>query len=351
MLFLSNTLSQFLGQISSLITEEFKKMKPELLIKVNRANLVEKQHFGFIIVTDKNEKIISEIGKSNETPFFLRSCAKPFQALPVITSGTFKKYNFSLEELAVCCASHVASKEHIKFIQNILNKTNLSEKHLKCGSHDPIDTELKNHLIKNDLQSKDIHNNCSGKHAGMLAVCINNGWPLDNYLDFTHPLQIEIKSIIEKYCNIANPPSSLDGCSAPVYAAPLHKIGAGFLRLFLSDKAEYIRKAYKQNPVLIGGKGRLDSSIIEASNGKLISKVGADGLCVVINPEEEKALIVKIIDADQKARSITTIECLQQLDWLNAAELNNESIKSLHDKTVKNFKDILVGEIEPVFKI
>jgi L-asparaginase II len=326
-------------------------MKSELLLKVKRANLVEREHFGFAALVDKNEKILSQIGDSYSS-FFLRSCAKPFQALPIVKSKTYEKFNFTIPELAVCCASHVASNDHIRLIKNILDRIGLDEKYLQCGVHDPIDIDTRNYLIKNELKASQIHNNCSGKHAGMLAVCVNNGWPLENYLDFDHPLQKEILSIIKYYCNLEDKiEKSMDGCSAPIYGMPLYKMGVGFLRLFLSKEANLIKKAYLEAPLLIGGKERLDSSIILASNGRLIAKVGAEGLCVVVNPEEEKALVVKILDSNITARSIVVIESLKQLGWLTSEELSGQEISKLYDLQVSNFRNFIVGEIEPVFKV
>ena len=205
-------------------------MLAHLLLKVKRAGIVEREHSGFAVVVDKNEKIISQIGENLDTSFFLRSCEKPFQALPIIRSGAYRKFEFKLEEIAVCCASHSASFEHIRVVKNILTKIGLSEEYLQCGIHYPIDIETKNYLIRQNLDSSPIYNNCSGKHAGMLAVCLNNGWDISQYLDFNHPLQKEILDIILEYCNLDNDiKSSVDGCSAPIYAMPLYKMGGGYL--------------------------------------------------------------------------------------------------------------------------
>ncbi|MDD3013503.1 MAG: asparaginase [Candidatus Gastranaerophilales bacterium] len=324
-------------------------MKSELLLKVKRGKLTEREHFGFLILVDKKEKIISQIGNCGNNSFFLRSCAKPFQALPVITEA-YNKFNFTLPELAVICSSHTASKEHLLLIESILKKIGLSEKNLQCGIHDPIDVETRNYLIKHDLKAGPVHNNCSGKHSGMLAVCRAMNWDADNYLDFDHPLQKKYIDIIKKLCNINERMEfSIDGCGAPIYGMPFYKMGFGFLKLFLSQESELIKKAFIQNPIIIGGNGRLDSEIIKVSQGRLIAKVGAEGLCIVINIKEKKALVVKIQDSNIQARSIVTIEALKQLDWLSLEELKN--INGLYDLKIKNLNNIQVGEIKPVFKI
>ena len=342
-------------------------MKAALLLKIKRSTfqnlhnhseicllekcITEREHSGFICLVDKDENILSEIGESR-TSFFLRSCAKPFQALPIITSGTYQKFGLTLEELAVCCASHTGSNKHTELVKSILDKIGLKEKDFQCGVHDPIDVDTNHNLIKHNLKPSQLHNNCSGKHAGMLGVCLQKGWPIENYLSFEHPLQKEILSVIQHYCLLDdNIKRAIDGCSAPVYAMPLYKMGAGFLKLFLSKDGELIKNAYLKHPYLIGGTGRLDSIIIKASHNRLVAKVGAEGLCIVINPHEEKALVVKILDSNIQARSIAVIECLKQLGWLSKQELSCNEISKIYDLEIKNLNNIPVGQIEPVFKL
>lgn len=320
-------------------------MKPALLIETKRDKITEKQHFGFILVVDKKENILFKIGDDENKNFWFRSAAKPLQASLIIKSGAYNKFNFTLHELAVCCASHTGTETHTKTVQSVLNKIGLKEEHLQCGIHEPLDKETREKLIKENKVSNQIHNNCSGKHAGMLAVCRANDWDIQNYLDFSHPLQKEITKSISKFCNfdINNINIGHDGCSAPVHALPHYKMGVGFLNLFLDKNYELLKKAFQENPFLIGGNKRLDSEIIKASSGKLISKVAAEGLCITVNLEQQQALIVKILDADQSARSIATIEALKQLKWLSEEEINNNEIK--------NWKNHVVGEIKPCFKL
>ncbi len=327
-------------------------MKQEILLKIKRSNLIEKKHYGFITVVNDDGSISSQIGDSINSSFFIRSCMKPFQALPILTSGAFKKFNLDLRELAVSAASHTASFEHVETVKSILNKINLSQNHLQCGIHEPIDIKTRNHLIKNDLKPSPIHNNCSGKHAGMLAVCVHNKWNLKKYLDINHPLQKEILQILKDYCELKGKiENSVDGCSTPIYGMPLHKLGLGLLKLFLSKEGQPLKKAFKDNPVLIGGEKRLDTTIIKASKGNLVSKIGADGLCVVINPDVKQALVVKVYDSSQTARSVVTLETLKQLNWLSKKECEHDDFKSLDNLTVKDLKNTAVGEIVPTFNL
>ncbi len=305
-------------------------MKPELLVEIKRGQITEKQHFGFIIAVDKNENIFFKKGDDENGKFWFRSAAKPLQASLILKSGAYNKFNLNSQELAVCCASHTGTGEHVLHVQSILHKIGLGEANLKCGVHEPIDKQTRDSIISCTYKDADfsafsqLHNNCSGKHAGMLAVCVMNNWELANYLDFDHPLQKKIKKTIAKFCNFSEDEIELerDGCSAPVHALPYIKMGVGYLNLFFDSEYAILKKAFQENPVLIGGNGRLDTEIIKATSGRLISKVGAEGLCITVNTENEQALIVKILDADPKARFLATIRTLRELGWISEKELH-----------------------------
>lgn len=322
-------------------------MKPALLIETTRNHITETQHFGFVLAVDKKENILLKIGDDKNKNFWFRSAAKPFQGSLILKSGAYDKFNLSLQELAVCCASHTGTEEHTKTVQSVLDKIGLKEADLQCGIHEPLDKKTKNSLIRKNIEPSQLHNNCSGKHSGMLAVCIANGWDTKTYLDLNHPLQQNITKTIAEFCHFdeKNINIGTDGCSAPVHALPHYKMGVGFLNLFLDKNYENIKKAFLENPFLIGGNKRLDTEIIKASSGRLISKTAAGGLCITINLEKEQALLVKSLDADMTARSIATISALKQLKWLSEKELENDGLKNLYNLKVKNLKNQPVGEI------
>ncbi|MEI8390566.1 MAG: asparaginase [bacterium] len=328
-------------------------MKPALLIETTRNNVIEKQHFGFVTVVDKKENLILKTGDDENKNFWLRSAAKPFQSSLIIETGAYDKFGFTLQELAVCCASHTGTEEHTKTVLSVLNKIGLKESHLQCGIHEPIDKKTRNSLIQKNLEPSQLHNNCSGKHAGMLAVCVANKWDIKNYLDLDHPIQKKIIKTVVKFCDFDenNINIGIDGCSAPVHALPVVKMGIGFLNLFLDKNYEKMKKSFQENPFLISGNERLDTEIIKASSGRLISKTAAGGLCITINLELEQAIIVKILDADMTARAITTIDALKQLKWLSQEEIENNELKNLYDLNVKNLKNQTVGEIIPKFSL
>jgi len=326
--------------------------KPDILLTIKRGPYTERVHSGFITLVDKDLKTSVNIGNSKDNLILLRSCAKPFQALPLLSSGAFQKYNLNLKHLAVCCGSHSGSHEHTETVKDILTRINLDEKSLKCGIHPPLDKETRHDLIKNNLLPTELHNNCSGKHAGMLAVCKNNNWDIETYLDYNHPLQLEILDLTKKLCLFSEETSgTLDGCGTPIYGFPLKNIGIGYLNLLNSTEGKFITDAFIENPVLIGGKGRLDTEIIKASNGNLFAKVGAEGLCVVVNISKKQALVVKIIDGNMQTRSIVVTESLRQLGWLSEQDLNKEGISEHSDIIIKTWNGIPVSKAEINFSL
>lgn len=329
-------------------------MKPVTLIKSIRDGLVEREHYGFILVMGQDKTIKYNIGYTDNYECFLRSCAKPFQALPVLLSKAFDFYNLSLEELAVCCASHSGSKIHTDAVYSILKKIGLDESFLLCGSHPPLDKETRDYLLKNNINLSPVYNNCSGKHAGMLAVCKKQNWDLDTYLDKEHPLQIWIRDLTIKYCELDKKyyKETLDGCGTPVGGMSLEKMSKGYLNLLLNNEAEKIIDAFRYNHLLIGGDNRLDSLIIKYSNNNLMAKVGAEGLCIVLNIDKKEVLTVKITDANMQARSIAVIESLIQLGWIDKKDIfNKEGCKKHLNLDLKTLHGEVIGEVKPVFSL
>ena len=296
-----------------------------------RDKLVEQEHFGYVVRANKS-RVIEKIGDDKNYPFYLRSCAKPLQASLLIDYEIDKKFNLSEEEIAICCASHAGEKIHISTVKKLLEKFEISEEELKCGKHSPISKTAQDELLLKGENPKSIHNNCSGKHAMMLAICKVNNWDRKSYDNLNHPLQQEIKEKIYKLCNVNSQyPITKDGCGVPIHSMPLANIVKGYLNLFCDKKYEKIKNAFLNNPYIIGGENRTDTKIISNTQG-LIAKVGAGGLCVVINTEIEEGFIVKICDANMDAREILTADLIDNLHWGHIETTHN--IKTLHGDIV-----------------
>lgn len=304
---------------------------PELLVKYVRDGLVEQSHFGFVFVSDKTH-IIDRTGEPNGYPFYLRSCAKPLQASLIIDYGMDIKYDMTEEEIALCCASHAGEDIHVQTAVNMLKKIGLDESYLKCGFHKPISKTEQEKLLLEGKKENIFQNNCVGKHIMMLALCKMNNWDLASYDEPEHPVQIAIKKRISELCELKKEyPLTKDGCGVPIMSMPLENMAKGYLNLFCNPRYEKIKLAFLNFPYIIGGENRLDTKIIENSD-KLIAKVGAGGLCIVVNTDTVEALVVKICDCDMKARELVVLDSLKNLHWADIQADN--SIKTLHGEQI-----------------
>lgn len=301
---------------------------PQRLVKHFRGELTAQEHLGFVVGTDFS------FGETFDYPFYLRSCAKPLQASLIIDEGL----DFTSEEIAICCASHAGEDCHVELAKRLLNKVGIDESKLRCGIHAPISKTANENLIRNGLEPTVFHNNCVGKHIMMLAICKKNGWDIDTYDQLEHPVQQLIKNKIYDLCEIEEDyPVTKDGCGVPIFSMPLKNMLKGYLHLFTSTKYEKIKNAFIENPYIIGGENRLDTKIMQNSN-KLVAKVGAGGLCIVVNLELADGLVVKILDCDMQAREISTLSMIKKLNWANIPY--DTDIKTLHGDVVGLMKFI-----------
>ena len=291
---------------------------PQRLVKYFRDGLVEQEHLGFVVSSG------FEFGETFGYPFYLRSCAKPIQASLILDYDL----DFTEEEIAICCASHAGEKCHVELAKHLLNKIGVDESKLRCGIHKPISKTALEEMIKNGEEPSIFQNNCVGKHIMMLAICKKNGWDLDTYDQLEHPLQQEIKNRIYDFCEIEEDyPITKDGCGVPICSMPLENMLKGYLNLFTSEKYKKIRNAFRNHPYIIGGEDRLDTKIMQDSDN-LVAKVGAGGLCIVVNLEEADGILIKILDCDMQAREITTLSMLKKMNWANIPF--DHEVKTLH---------------------
>lgn len=329
---------------------------PVKILEYLRDKLIEQEHFGFLVKISSNGSVF-KVGDDRSYPFYLRSCAKPLQASLLIDFGLDKFYNMTSEEIALCCASHAGESCHVNIVKGFLGKIGFDESYLKCGLHKPLSKTEQNKLILSGEKESILQNNCSGKHTMMLAICKKMGWGVNDYDEQGHPLQIAIKNKIYELCNCeCDYPVTKDGCGVPIHAMPLENMVKGYLNLFLSEKYSKIRDAFIQNPYLIGGEDRLDTAIITAAftsplTSHLIAKVGAGGLCIVINLKQREGLIIKVMDSDMKARAICAIDALKQLGWLDKKMLENDLIKAQNKTDILTLHGEKIGQAITTFKI
>ena len=296
-------------------------------IQYVRDGLIESVHVGYVSLSENfsSEKFIDI---NYNQPYYLRSCAKPLQASLLID------YNVMLndKELALCCGSHAGEECHVEIAKNMINKLGLNQNCLKCGVHMPLSRTMQDKMHIKGEKPGQIHNNCSGKHIGFLAICKKMGWDISNYDSPSHPLQIAVKEKINSMCNVnRNYPVTTDGCGVPILSMPLSNISQGFVNL---TNYPQIINAIKTNPYIYGGENRTDTEIIQNSEN-LIAKVGAGGLCVVLNTSSKQAFALKINDSSMDARRIAVFEVINRLGWGNIP----------YDKEIRTISGKVVGEI------
>jgi len=338
----------------------------EPLVEVRRGAITESRHRGHIVVVDPDGIILRYLG-SPQNVTFLRSSAKPFQALPLLVSGAAERFGFTDKEVALACASHNGEPIHTELAASMLEKIGLGPEALKCGIHEPYSVEVAGKLRLNGEAPNVLQNNCSGKHAGMLAVAKHLGAPTETYNSAENPVQQAIADAISQFSDIAVTDMSvgIDGCAVPVFGITVKAMALAYARLIspprsfdkpTRDACERIVRVMSAYPELIGGTSdRLDTEIMRAAPGLVISKVGAEGVYTAgIKPCEEwpkgLGLALKIEDGDDRhARPTVVIETLHQLGVLKDESL--EAVARYAFFPVRNHPGEVVGEIRASFTL
>lgn len=329
----------------------------EYIAEVYRSNLVESRHRGDIAVVSPDGTLNYYSGNPNNNTY-LRSAAKPFQILPVINSGAADFFNFTKQEIAVMSASHNGEPKHIKTVREILDKIDVDEAKLNCGIHDPYYKKAAHKLYLEGNKASEIHNNCSGKHAALLALCKFNDWDLDDYLNKDHPVQKLMLRTISEVVDMEKENIYLgeDGCGVVVFGLPVEKMAYGFARLanpeYLPNRykeaAVRITKSIKDHPDMIAGTERFNTDLIDVLGDKLTGKMGAEGVfCLGIY--DGPGVSIKVEDGNSRAVPPVTIDILKHLEYISEEEL--QKLKKHEKPVVKNHHDHKVGYIKSIINL
>jgi len=345
------------------------------ILELTRGRVVEAVHFGSIAVVDSTGKLLHSCGDPNMVAF-LRSSAKPFQAIPFVERGGAEHFNFTQKELAISCASHETAQIHLDTVKAMQEKIGIREENLQCGAHLPGDAVMLKMVIQQGIAPTPNFNNCSGKHTAMLAHAKMRGLPLENYLDLAHPIQQDILAALSEMCGIEKEKIELgiDGCSAPNFALPLVNAALGMARLCdprgLSDAraaaCKKITTAMTTHPEMVSSYGEFDCELMKAGAGKIVTKRGAEGFQIIglmpgVYGEHGVGIAFKVTDGDAsrmddelvsrtRVRPAVVLEILRQLK-----ALNEDQLKSLAGfgpaKQLKNHRGLVTGESHPVFDL
>lgn len=337
-----------------------------VLVEVWRGPIIESLHRGHLIAVDSEGKTIAQLGDAQAVTF-IRSSGKPFQAIPLVASGAADRFGLTEKEIAIACGSHSGEAVHVETTQSILRKIGLDAEALKCGVHEPFSTEVARELVKNQRSPNVLQNNCSGKHAGMLALAKHLGAPTESYNTPRNPVQQQILRAVSQFSDIPEKEIAIgiDGCAVPVFGLSVRAMALMYARLVdppahfdPSVKAASIRivQAMISYPEMVGGtKDRLDTELIRAAGGRLISKIGAEGVYTVgVIPCDKWpkgiGLALKIEDGDDKrARPPAVIEALRQLRVLQDADIS--SLAPYVPTPITNRRGERVGEARAAFSL
>ena len=323
-------------------------MKKNVRCIVTRGKLQESEHLIHCLVINENEKIIFKSGNIN-TPYCLRSTLKPFQCAASLHLKTDEKFKFTNKEVAITCASHHGEIKHIKTIKSILHKLNLNASDLECGFHFPLNKKNKTRLYANKLKKTNIYNNCSGKHAGLLALIINMGLNTKNYIDHKHPIHKYINDYIQNHANQKANCFSTDGCSLPTPFYSLRVLAKLYMKLMVSEKKSILYKvktSMMQYPEMISGKKGFDTFFMNQFPYKAISKGGAEGMQALALHTKKYgniSLALKVSDGNHRGNYISCIKILKYIDAIN--QNDEKSLLNFINEKQTNLNNIEIGNL------
>ncbi|MFE4107297.1 asparaginase [Almyronema epifaneia] len=315
------------------MTKAKRTQTAEIKVQLLREGIPESIHRAQAVVCDSRGRVLSVAGNA-ETATFIRSALKPFQALSVTKTGTLERYNLSDRDLAIICSSHRGSMEQVRQVFNILWRSDVEPTLLQC----PIPEGKRSPL----------QHNCSGKHAGMLAVCQQRKWPLNTYLQRSHPLQ---QLILQQVAELLGMPAdeficAHDDCGAPTYFMQIGQMATLFAKLASGDSVdmERIVRAMTSYPALVAGQEAFDTDLMRLTEGEIVSKSGAEGIQCIGQVGSGLGLAIKVMDGAKRAKYAVAIHLLKQLGWITPTIAENLAETYL---VIGDFKRLdVMGEIE-----
>ena len=324
----------------------------ELDVVAMRGGLVESRHRVHAAVVDARDTLV---GGARDTTLTTcsRSCAKPFQVMPFLESGGFDRLGWETDQLALACASHGGEPEHVAVAEGMLRDIGLEEGDLACGPHDPLAPRGARVVRELGGRPSRLHNNCSGKHAAMLARAHTEGWPTQGYEREEHQVQ---RAALEMVARWSGTPASriargVDGCGVVVFGLSLDAMARAYARLGVASRRgeeipHRIITALRARPFLFSGTDRFDSVLLEVSGGRILAKVGAEGVHCASVVDEGLGMCVKVEDGAQRAQYSALLRLLQHLGAL--PDPLPQRLQEFARKPVRNTRNEIVGEVRPL---
>jgi len=326
-------------------------MTNPVIAEVWRGGIVESRHRGAICIVGPGGTTLFESGDIDQD-VYPRSAIKIFQALPLIESGAADAFGFGQPALALACASHNGEARHTDQAAAMLADCGCDAGTLECGAHDPRDRDVLRQLAIEGRAASAIHNNCSGKHAGMIATAMHLGEDPAHYVDQEHPVQQRIRATMSELTDtlLENAPCAIDGCSVPTWALPLNKTALGLSRLVTGegpgadhkDAAARLMAACIAEPEMTSGIGRNCAHVMRASRGRAYVKTGAEGVYCGAVPERGIGIALKIDDGHSRASEVTIAAVVSALLPDTA-----DALAPWRNIRLRNWRQFDVGELRP----
>ena len=325
-----------------------------------RNGLPESWHFGAAAVVTPEGRLVARLGDPADlaAATFLRSAAKPFQILPLLLAGGAERFSLDDADLALICASHSGGEEHVARAAALLAKGGFTAGDLLCGAHPPFGREEARRLRRQGIAPTPLHNNCSGKHAGMLLACRHLGLAKEDYVSPDHPLQ---RLILARVAQATGVPAEqiglgVDGCSVPAFRLSVVAAARGYAALadpaaagLPADVAAAIRRAVAAmaaRPEMIAGPGRFTTRLIATTGGRVVGKEGAEGFYgVAVRGPVALGIALKVADGGERCRDGAVLDLLRQMGSLAGAELAD--LADFYRPVLRNLRDLAVGEVRP----
>jgi L-asparaginase II len=322
----------------------------DLRVEAVRGPAVESVHRVSAAVCTADGRMIAEAGDPSLVTFW-RSAAKPFQALPLVEDGVLERFGLGSDALALACASHSSEPRHLEVTDRMLAAIGCSEADLACGPHPPLGPKVAREVAAQGIQLTPRWSNCSGKHAGMLALARHHGWPTRGYELAGHPVQDRLLTAITRWTGLAMSDLVLgvDGCTVVCHGLPVVAMARAYANLAAAPAPSLgrVRDAMLAHPELIAGEGRICTELMRAIPGQVIAKVGAEGIHCAAIPAAGLGVALKIEDGDMRASGPALLAILHALGprLPREARLPADALRAAAVLPIRNTRGVRVGEI------
>jgi L-asparaginase II len=303
--------------------------------------VVETRHRVHAAVVDAGGQVVAEAGDPGLVTFW-RSGAKPFQALPLVADGVVGRFGMTVPELAISCASHSSEPAQVQLVRDLLAKIGCSERDLMCGPHPPLSPVVAQDYATRGLRLTAVYSNCSGKHAGMLALARHHGWPVEFYTRLEHPVQQRCLAEVSRWAGLPleSVGTAVDGCGVVCFALPLKNMAWAYAKLGKGEegRGKSIVEAMLRHPELIAGEGRPCTEMMRAHPGRVVAKVGAGGVYCGLLTREGWGIALKVEDGHGEAAVLAMVAILTELGLRPQPE-------TLRSQPIVNTRGETVGEL------